>query len=140
MAQARQDEFVHSFDLMAAQIVHDDNIPSVEGRNQGPLEEVQKPLAIDGAPAAPVTDGSIQTDRPRNAPALRCVERDMLHHTLFPDGTAIQPCYVDIDTAFIQKYKLVRIEMLGQPGPFLAFCNYIGDAPVLLRAASFSCG
>jgi len=108
---ARTDQLFQPSDLVSGQIVHEQNITGLEGRNNALLDITIKDRTID---------------RPRQhqgcgdpGPAHHRQGRGLwsrglghtVHHALIRCGAAIQACQVDIYAGFIQKLEVFHLQL-----------------------------
>ena len=103
------------FRFMAAEIVEDDDIAGLEGRDQEALNISEELLAID----RPVEDARCVDaaepeggDEGKGAPATM---RDLADQPLAARSPAAQRCHVGLGPGFIDKHQPVRVDT-GLPG------------------------
>lgn len=108
----------------------------MQGRNEDILQVFQKALPRCTACIRGVRRLTVQAHGSRNGLCAGCAQWGMTVDASLANGAPIASRQINVDTAFVRKYKVIRLLFQAGYAPVCTFFLHIGDGPVRMPTCS----
>ena len=108
----------------------------MQGRNEDILQVFQKALPCCTACIRGVRHLTVQAHGTQNGLCAGCAQWGMAMDASLTNGAPIASRQINVDAAFVQKHKVIRLLFQAGSAPVCTFLPHIGDAPVRMPTCS----
>ncbi len=108
----------------------------MQGRNEDILQVLQKALPRCTACIRGVRRLTVQAHGTQNSLRAGCTQGGMTVDASLANGAPIASRQINVDAAFVQEYKALRLLFQAGFAPVCTFFSHIGDAPVRMPTYS----
>ena len=108
----------------------------IRNRNEDTLQVFQKALPRCTACIRGVRRLTVQAHETQNGLCAGCAQWDMAMDASLAYGAPIASRQINVDAAFVQKHKVIRLLFQAGSAPVCTFFPHIGAAPVRMPTCS----